>query len=386
MAFLRLIALLLTLATALAPPARAAGDDLRKLVDALAVGRRVRQVQRDRRGRRGAGRERRGRGGPCLESPGRGQPLSAQVKQVGRGRARCRRQEDRRRSVVGQDDRRGRPVRREAHPGEQRAARGGPDGHRPAHPRRQGSRRPPQGGQRHLPVAQPVLDRRTRRRHQVRERSGHSHPVRAGARRVGAGRRQGPDPGNGPRRDPGPRRARGPGIAGLSRRGRERFRRPCEGSGHQGRARYPSRSRHVVGRTERLVWHFARLGPAARRHRARHHVRRDGRHQHGAWRDGDAGRLHDLCRAAIDGRVDARPRRVLAGRRRAARLPGGGRGRHRHRARHHPLPLWPPAGNAARHLGPVADPAAGGALDLRPDQPRRGDARRGSPARSSSAT
>ncbi len=38
MAFLRLIALLLTLATALAPSARAAGDDLRKLVDALAVG------------------------------------------------------------------------------------------------------------------------------------------------------------------------------------------------------------------------------------------------------------------------------------------------------------------------------------------------------------
>ena len=37
------------------------------------------------------------------------------------------------------------------------------------------------------------------------------------------------------------------------------------------------------------------------------------------------------------------------------------RGRHRHRAQHHPLPLWPPAGNAARHLGAVADPAAGGA-------------------------
>jgi urea transport system permease protein len=47
-----------------------------------------------------------------------------------------------------------------------------------------------------------------------------------------------------------------------------------------------------------------------------------------------------------------------------------GAGRHRHRARHHPLPLRPAAGNAARDLGPVADPAAGGAHDLRPDQPR----------------
>ena len=35
--------------------------------------------------------------------------------------------------------------------------------------------------------------------------------------------------------------------------------------------------------------------------------------------------------------------------------------RHPDRARHHPLSLRPPAGNAARHLGPVADPAAGGA-------------------------
>ncbi len=39
------------------------------------------------------------------------------------------------------------------------------------------------------------------------------------------------------------------------------------------------------------------------------------------------------------------------------------------RAQHHPLPLRPPAGDAARHLGPVADPAAGGAHHLRADQP-----------------
>ena len=51
---------------------------------------------------------------------------------------------------------------------------------------------------------------------------------------------------------------------------------------------------------ERLVRPLARLGAAARRDRARHHLRRDGRHQHGAWRDGDARRLHHLRRAGGD--------------------------------------------------------------------------------------
>ena len=48
---------------------------------------------------------------------------------------------------------------------------------------------------------------------------------------------------------------------------------------------------------EPLVRPLARLGAAARRHRPRHHLRRHGRHQHGAWRDGDARRLHHLRRA-----------------------------------------------------------------------------------------
>ena len=34
--------------------------------------------------------------------------------------------------------------------------------------------------------------------------------------------------------------------------------------------------------------------------RACHHLRRDGRHQHGAWRDGDARRLRHLRRAGAD--------------------------------------------------------------------------------------
>ena len=54
---------------------------------------------------------------------------------------------------------------------------------------------------------------------------------------------------------------------------------------------------------KRLVRAFARLGSAARRHRPRHHLRRDGRHQHGARRNGDARRLHDLRRAGGDPRA-----------------------------------------------------------------------------------
>ena len=57
---------------------------------------------------------------------------------------------------------------------------------------------------------------------------------------------------------------------------------------------------------ERLVRALARLGAAARRHRPRHHLRRDGRHQHGAWRDGDDRRLHDLRRAGADPRPQSR--------------------------------------------------------------------------------
>jgi branched-subunit amino acid ABC-type transport system permease component len=47
------------------------------------------------------------------------------------------------------------------------------------------------------------------------------------------------------------------------------------------------------------------------------------------------------------------------------------------RAQHHPLPLRPAARDAARDLGPVADPAAGGAHDVRPDQPRGRQSRPG---------
>ena len=68
----------------------------------------------------------------------------------------------------------------------------------------------------------------------------------------------------------------------------------------------PERPRAVEHGAERLVRPLARLGAAARRHRPRHHVRRHGRHQHGAWRDGDARRLRDLRGAGGDPRPATR--------------------------------------------------------------------------------
>ncbi len=68
--------------------------------------------------------------------------------------------------------------------------------------------------------------------------------------------------------------------------------------------------RAVEQRAERLVRALARLGAAARRDRPRHHVRRDGRHQHGAWRDGDARRLHDLRGAGDHPLALSRPVRL----------------------------------------------------------------------------
>ncbi len=53
-------------------------------------------------------------------------------------------------------------------------------------------------------------------------------------------------------------------------------------------------SRHRRRRPEHRLRHQPRLGPAAGRDRPRHHLRRDGRDQHGAWRDGHARRLHHL--------------------------------------------------------------------------------------------
>ena len=54
------------------------------------------------------------------------------------------------------------------------------------------------------------------------------------------------------------------------------------------------------------------LGPAARRHRPRHHLRRHGRDQHGPWRDGHARRLCHLRRAGRDPRAQSGIVRLFA--------------------------------------------------------------------------
>ena len=197
-------------------------------------------------------------------------------------------------------------------------------------------------------------------RHQARDGAG----PRFGGARLGCAE-QGQDRGDRHRARPWrPRCARRP--AGR----RVVIRRRREGRRDRRRRFGAPVARRLGRRAERLVRHLARLGAAAGGDRARHHLRHHGRHQHGAWRDGDAGRLHDLRRAAGDAQRRAAAVRLLDHRRPAARLPGVGRGRHRDRAQHHPLPLQAAARHAARHLGPVAGAAAGGALDLRPDQPR----------------
>ena len=63
---------------------------------------------------------------------------------------------------------------------------------------------------------------------------------------------------------------------------------------------------------ERLVWNLFGLGPAARRHRPRHHLRRHGRDQHGPWRDGHARRLCHLRRAGRDPRAQSGIVRLFA--------------------------------------------------------------------------
>src|SRR6185437_4708208 len=102
--------------------------------------------------------------------------------------------------------------------------------------------------------------------------------------------------------------------------------------------------------------YFPGLDPAPRGAGPRHHVRVDGRHQHGARRaDHDRG-VRDVRRAGPVSSLCARGVRPLSG----VRPAGGVRGQRtrRHGARTHgdPASLWPAARNAARDLGIVADP------------------------------
>ena len=130
-----------------------------------------------------------------------------------------------------------------------------------------------------------------------------------------------------------------------------------------------SQPRDVGRGPERLVRTVARLGAAPRRDRPRHHLRRDGRHQHGARRDGDARRLHDVRGAGDDPHNCARAVRLVAGDRHPARLPRLRYCGIRHRALGDPLALRTAARDAACHLGAFAHSAAGHPDHLRREQP-----------------
>jgi hypothetical protein len=107
--------------------------------------------------------------------------------------------------------------------------------------------------------------------------------------------------------------------------------------------------------------HQPGLDPAAGGPGPGHHLRADGRDQHGARRADDDRRLCHLCGAEPVSQLPTWRLRLLRARRHPGLVPGRGRGRCSAGARRHPLALRPPAGNAARHLGHQPDADAGGA-------------------------
>ena len=92
-------------------------------------------------------------------------------------------------------------------------------------------------------------------------------------------------------------------LVAIGRDGRAN-RRQIRGGCRCRRRREPPRA--LGHPAKRLVRAVARLGAAARRHRACRHLRRHGRDQHGAWRDGDARRLYELRDSGGDAQRKAR--------------------------------------------------------------------------------
>ncbi len=125
--------------------------------------------------------------------------------------------------------------------------------------------------------------------------------------------------------------------------------------------RHRSQPATLVVAGERLLRHQPRLGAAARRCRPGDHLRRHGRHQHGARRDGDDRRLCHLHGAAGAEGVSAVDLPGQFAARHSAGVHRRRPDRHRHRAYLDPLAVRPAAGDLARHLGPVAGVATGGA-------------------------
>ena len=112
------------------------------------------------------------------------------------------------------------------------------------------------------------------------------------------------------------------------------------------------------------------LGAGAGRDRPGDHVRRHGRHQHGARRADDARRLHDLRRAA----GDARAHRRVDSRGHSRGVPRRRRCRRADRTHDHPLSLRPAARDAAGDVRRQPGAAAARAIGVLGAQPRGGDA------------
>ncbi len=129
-----------------------------------------------------------------------------------------------------------------------------------------------------------------------------------------------------------------------------------------------------LGRQARrtVLGHQPGLHPAAGGAGPGHHLRPDGRHQHGARRTHDDWRLRHLRRAGPVPEVPARRLRLVPAGRRAGGLHGVGAGGRGAGAQRDPVPLRPAAGDAAGHLGHQPDADAGRALDLWRAERRRG--------------
>ncbi len=128
-------------------------------------------------------------------------------------------------------------------------------------------------------------------------------------------------------------------------------------------------------RAERLLRHQPGFRAAAGGGRPGDHLRRHGRHQHGARRDGDDRCLRDVRRPATDACLSAVAVRHQPADRRADGVPCLGRRRRRGGAQPDPLAVWPAAGDAAGDLGPFAGAAAGRPVAVWRQQPGRRYAR-----------
>ena len=246
-----------------------------------------------------------------------------------------------------------------------RRDRGGARRADPVQPRPRGRLAAAQDALQH-PSAEP----RAAAREGARRRAGPGDPRGDAARasRRPAGRRQ--QGASGSPRSPRSARATDPQVKSLldqfARHARHRSR-SCARPPTAALAAIDNRLRLIGARRQPVPGHQPRQRAAARRDRPRDHLRRDGRHQHGAWRDDHARRLYrpmscSSCSAHSCRRAGSTPISSSRCRSRSSSPALVGIAA---RAQRHPLPLRPAARDAAGDLGRQPGAAAGGALDLR---------------------